>query len=399
MQLQVNNEKLWWKNWRLTIIIFSLFFTSLLPSSVFAEIFCIQNQDEFNQALTISLNNKANDILKIVQGTNLEKVKLKNETGFLMKIEGGYSSDCTFRIEAPNLPQDYNHAIDSPKNDIIPQQNTTGPTPPDGLEPKKELFSGGDLSGGSDVTILGVPSYAWRHGCGPTSLGMVVGFWDINGCSDLFDGSATTQTNSVNQGIASQGSTTAPMHYEDYSLPEDSYPNMLNDKSELPAGDEHMSDSIADFMFTSWSYQDNYYGWSWSNHITPAFTNYVQNRNNSYNPSTETYYYGSSLTWDVLTTEIDAQRPMVFLVDSSGSGQTDHFATVVGYRVDGTTRYYGCLDTWYPYDTVRWVQFRGLSSSYTWGVWSGYSFQLTCPNQTKAKNIVPIYNLLLGTGQ
>ena len=39
-----------------------------------------------------------------------------------------------------------------------------------------------------------------------------------------------------------------------------------------PAG-AHTSDSVADFMHTSWSADGNYYGWSWSNYISgPAFT-------------------------------------------------------------------------------------------------------------------------------
>lgn len=359
------------------------------PTLVMAEIFCVQNQSELISALNIASINGEDDILRIVQGTEFDDVTLASEPGYLIKIEGGYFTACTDGRKLYQTSSEIKQTSVEPANLPEPQQNTTGPSQPEEVEPKMKTFPGGALTGGADVTILGVPAYSWRHGCGPTAVGMVVGYWDGNGYSDLFDGTASTQTNSVNQGIASQGSNTFPQHYEDYSLPEDEYPVMLPDKSELPAGDEHSNNSIADFMYTSWSSKDNYYGWSWSNHIASAFTNYTQLRNSAYHSSTAEYYYGSTLTWDILTSEIDAKRPMVFLVDSSGSGSTDHFVTVVGYRIDGSTQYYGCLDTWYPYDTIRWVRFRGMSPSYSWGVWGGYSFQIS------DKSIVPVFQLLL----
>ncbi|MFH2122201.1 MAG: hypothetical protein ABIJ50_01765 [Pseudomonadota bacterium] len=298
-----------------------------LPSFAMAEIFCVQNQVELLSALNSASKNGEDDILRIVQGSKYDDFKLPSEPGYLIKVEGGYSSDCTGGRElypaSSNIEQSVIEFASLPK----PQQNTTGPVPPEGIKPAIATFSGDAISGGADVTVLGVPSYLWRHGCGPTAVGMVVGYWDKNGCSDLYDGDASTQTSSVNQGIASQGNSTTPGHYEDYSLPEDASPTMLPDKSELPAGDEHINNSIADFMHTSWSSDQNYYGWSWSNQIIPAFTNYATLRNNTYNSSTSEYYYGSSLTWTVLTREIDAKRPMVFLVDSSGDGYTDHFVT------------------------------------------------------------------------
>ncbi len=368
---------------RIKFLFFNIFLIAIFfPSMASSEIFCVQSQNDLINALDVASGNNENDILHIVEGAELDNFTLPSEVGHLIQLKGSYSSNCVDRTNAPKTVSQLNQPMSPQKSSTMPQQNTTGPIPPKEVLAKTEIVSGAALSGGVDITVLGVPGYAWRHGCGPTAVGMVVGFWDETGCSDLFDGGSSTQTSSVDQGIASEGSSSNPLHYEDYSLPLDSYPNMSLDKSELPAGDEHISDSIADFMYTSWSSSNNYYGWSWSNHIEQSFSNYAQLRNSSYVPSTQTYYYGSTLTWGVLTSEIDAQRPMVFLVDSSGSGSTDHFVTVVGYRLDGTTQYYGCLDTWSPYDTIRWVRFRGLSSGYSWGVWGGYSFQLTCTNDT-----------------
>ena len=81
----------------------------------------------------------------------------------------------------------------------IPQQNTTGPVPPPNV--------GKDILGGAKaVTMFDVPAYIWRHGCAPTVVGMLVGYWDGKpGFSGLISGSATTQTAAVNQVIASGG--------------------------------------------------------------------------------------------------------------------------------------------------------------------------------------------------
>jgi hypothetical protein len=369
-----------------------ILFTTLLlliPFSASAEVFCIHNQTELQNALNTASINGANDTLKIVQGAELNEFKLPKEIGYLLKIETGYSSTCDERLEVPAKASNSSNKVKQYQINSSPQQNSTGPFPPEEVEPKVDTLSVDNMAKASDITVIGVPAYSWRHGCGPTAVGMVIGYWDNNGYEDLFNGSALTQTSEVSQSIASQGTKSSPRHYEDYSLPEDSYPYLISDKSGMPFGDEHTNDSIADFMYTSWSSKENYYGWSWSNHITSAFSKYVRFRNSSYLPLTKTYYFGSTLTWEVLTSEIDAQRPMVFLVDSSGSGTTDHFVTVVGYRIDGTTQYYGCLDTWAPYETIRWVRFRSMSSSNSWGVWGGFSFNLT------STTLIPTIHLLM----
>lgn len=274
--------------------------------------------------------------------------------------------------------------------DDEPQQSTTGPEPPPGVAPKLDEDAEPDES---EVTIPGVPGYSWRHGCGPTAVGMVVGYHDMSGFDDLFDGDATTQTGSVNQGIASQRDAGDPGHYEDYSLPKENGGSILPDKSELPAGDEHSHDCIADFMKTSWSSANNKYGWSWSSHISPAYTQYVQQRNPQYVPTCTRYSMSSgTLSWSVLTQEIDAGRPMVFLVDTNANGSTDHFVTIVGYR-ENPTQQYGCLDTWYPYDTIRWCDFEQMASGQSWGVHSGWAFDIDASTEPPWR----IFDAMLGT--
>lgn len=264
----------------------------------------------------------------------------------------------------------------------VPQQSTSGPIPPPSVtEPGKSLPIEG---GGAAQTIADVPPYMWRHGCGPTAVGMVLGYYDTHGFPALYDGDASTQTSSVDRGVASEGSgikgSGLQLHYEDYSLPMDTgEPSPLADCSETYPSGCHVSDSVADFMHTSWSSDSNYYGWSWSNMIAPSFTSYASLRSPYYQPQVSSYYMSSSLTWSVLTNEIDHNRPMVFLVDSNGDGGTDHFVTIVAYS-ETPTEQYGCLDTWFT--PIRWAEFRSMSSSYSWGIWGGWSFNLSadpCP--------------------
>ena len=267
------------------------------------------------------------------------------------------------------LPVDV-QADAEPEIPLDRSQSTTGPIPPTGVAPKVERVF---LPGERSVTIPGVPGYQWRHGCGPTALGMVIGYHDGLGMDDLIPGDASTQTSAVNQAIASERSALDPAHYEDYSLPIDNYgTGILPDVSEPPPGDEHDNDCIADFMLTSRSSLLNYYGWSYSSHIDDAFLSYIDWVNPEYSPRVIEYNMGAGqLTWEIFTAEIDAGRPMVFLVDTDGNGGTDHFITVVGYS-DTPTQEYGCLDTWYPADVVRWCEFAVIGTG-PWGISRGWS--------------------------
>lgn len=241
----------------------------------------------------------------------------------------------------------------------INQQSTTGPIP------SKDVDLIGYISNSKDITvqqiISGVPAYLWHHGCGPTALGMVMGYYDAQGYPLLISGDASSQTTAVDQAIASTE------HYNDYASPEDSYPTLLPDKSELPTGDEHVDNSIADYMLTSQSILGNYYGWSWSNDIPTAWQDYIYFEHPTYSGiawSQMQYYF----TFDSVVQNVNQNHPMVFLVDSNGDGYTDHFICAVGYKIEAGINYYGCYDTW---DTnIHWYEYRAMSSSYAWGVYN-----------------------------
>ena len=264
------------------------------------------------------------------------------------------------------------------------EQSKTGPEPP-------KVVAERDAEKAREVVPLAVtvtevqlpmPGYLWRHGCGPTAVGMVVGYYDTLGYSDLVPGDASTQTSDVDQAIASGGDFSNPNppgfeeHYEDYSRPEDHRPDLLTDDYITQGRTPHIDNCIADYMDTSKSTRNNYYGWSRASDIKPSFTNYVNLKNNLYDPNCQGCRISNgTLTWDVLTGEIDNGTPMVFLVDCDGDDDTDHFVTVVGYR-DRTNQQYGCLDTWPPAEKVRWENFQQMADGIFWGISHGWSFSL-----------------------
>ncbi len=283
--------------------------------------------------------------------------------------------------------------------DVEPQQSTTGPNPPLDVvlwDMQKAFSLPQDTKG---EVLLNTPAYYWRHGCGPTALGMVVGYYDTKGYDDLIPGDAWTQTTAVNQMIASGGDDGAPFppgseqHYEDYVLPKDSVSQLLVDNYITAGRQAHTNNSIADYLGTSKSTLGNPYGWSWSTEMDNSFEYYFH----TYYPyvlvEMPTYYANNgTMTWDVLVNEINAGRPMVFLVDTSGDGVTDHFVTAIGYRTSPTLQY-AMRDTWSNY-TVRWENFAMINPGVRWGIWGGYAYQISHPptditlsNQTVVENL------------
>ncbi|MBN2209878.1 MAG: PASTA domain-containing protein [Sedimentisphaerales bacterium] len=261
-------------------------------------------------------------------------------------------------------------------------QSTTGPTPPATVLME---MAEGELEGAAAAAAMAtleefVPCYYWRHGCGPTALGMIIGYYDSLGWDNLVVGDASTQTTEVNQMIASGGTVGSPwvgneQHLEDYGLPRDDSGPIQTDAVITAGRTPHDDNCLADFMDTSKSTRANKYGWSWFSDVGSSFVDYINLINPAYNPSAQYYYMGYSpaLTWQVLTTEIDAGRPMVLLVDTDGNNDTDHFVTVIGYS-DGPPQQYYCYDTWYS--TVRNKDFAAMAPGQAWGIYGGWSFIL-----------------------
>lgn len=240
------------------------------------------------------------------------------------------------------------------------KQSTTGPVPPPGIDRGLREWSR------SQILIPGVPAYYWHHGCGPTALGMVIGYYDGQGFPELVPGSAATQTAEVDAMIANDGGQpdcdlADGDHYQDYSCPLDYVGGpILPDRSQT--GGAHTNNCVADFMKTSWSSLYNYYGWSYDDDVTAAFRRYVRYVSD-YEPASFLYWF-SYFSWDSYKTEIDAGRPLVLLVDSDGDGTEDHFVTAIGY--DDTAMEFAIYDTWDL--NVHWYEWKAPVAGDPWGV-------------------------------
>jgi hypothetical protein len=242
-----------------------------------------------------------------------------------------------------------------------------GPPPAGGYQPYDQAVA----QDGQKV-IVGVPAYRWRHGCGPTAAGMVIGYWDGHGFPRLIPGDAATQTAEVNQAM------TSTAHYDDYSLPIDNNgTGILPDKS-TTGGAHSPHNCLGDFMNTSWSSKNNYYGWSWFSAVDDSLLGYtntfVKSQYDATYRATARNEAWGTFTWTKYCAEIGADRPLVFLVDSDGNGGTDHFVTAIGYRDTSGYPEYACLDTWGT--AVRWQQFRQMSNTYSWGIYGATYYSL-----------------------
>lgn len=172
--------------------------------------------------------------------------------------------------------------------------------------------------------VLDVPAYQQGYMCGPTALGMIVGYYDVRGYPSLFP-----ESTDINQII---------------------------------------TEDLSRYMKT------NAWGWSLSKDVGQAFVSYVDNANPKYEAGYEQYWPGDgSMSWDVLVKEINAGRPMLFLLDRNADGISDHFVTVIGYRTS-PYRQYAMYDTWSK--EIRWIDYAPAVRGTSWGVWSAWRFYI-----------------------
>lgn len=226
----------------------------------------------------------------------------------------------------------------------------------------------------ASVTLSQVPAYNWYHGCGPTAAGSIIGYWDLHGYPNLFTAAGW---DNVKLTANVQDQISSPAHNAKY----DSTPDA--------PGTAPPSTSIADWFQTS--VDPLAFGWSSLGYSDDAFVGYAAYRGYTFSSSFLSY---PSLTWESLTAEIDAGRPLMFLVDTTGDNTTDHFVPVFGYAVgrDGNY-YYGFYDTWSEDETIVWKEFRGMLTGREWGVaYATFVVPVSAPVP------VPPTVLLLGSG-
>ena len=203
------------------------------------------------------------------------------------------------------------------------------------------------------VTLSSVPHYNWYHGCGPTAAAAVVGYYEMQGFTGLFDVDGWDN-------VKLTGNVTVHISSAAHNAKYDPKP----DNESLPVPP---NTSLACWFRTSVGSLN--YGWSYLSYADDAFEGYADYRGYVAESS---YAHYNSMTFADLVTEIDAGRPMMFLVDSSGSGGTDHFVPIIGYDDrGGGDLWYACYTTWSEAETVTWKHYRPMDSSYSWGIGYG----------------------------
>ena len=103
------------------------------------------------------------------------------------------------------------------------------------------------------VTLPDAPAYDWWYGCSPTSAGMMMGYYDINGYGNL------SYENLVAGGTASPGypgdinvrNTIASQGHIDHFYPGDMSANCGESGDDIPGRTTANFNSLADFMGTS----------------------------------------------------------------------------------------------------------------------------------------------------
>lgn len=220
--------------------------------------------------------------------------------------------------------------------------------------------------------LSGMPDYPSWHGCAPTSGGMVIGYWDQFPLhSTLYDGDASTWYGAQYPGTYG---TAAMVANETYIAAGNTWVN-------------HDPSCIADFMHTvDDDTAPSYVGAglvdyaAWDDPSTPV--------SESYTARSDLYYYHGDLNFELLITEIDAGRPMIFNLKAPDKG---HALAAYGYRTEtGGAQYYAVRDTWqndltwappgaFIEDGVEWWSWKLWTGSYSgdwdWQVRTGVTFE------------------------
>jgi chitodextrinase len=252
----------------------------------------------------------------------------------------------------------------APASPVTSAQAAGGPT-----EAQLPLMAGGDgsgdggePSGGSSYVISGVPAYLWYAGCAPTAGGMILGYWDGNGFSNLVVGDAS-DTSPLGNLTNIDNMIATPEFFTDY--------NGSPDNSE-PGQSHHTDNCVADFMHTSQSYYMQADSWTGWNYAGDGLLGYAQYRGYSDADAWSETRYSATLWTDVVA-DLNAGYPVMFLVDYNGDGSTDHFVTVVGYN--DSTMEYAAYNTWDS--SVHWYPFTlfSISQPHVWSVYGATFFR------------------------
>lgn len=182
------------------------------------------------------------------------------------------------------------------------------------------------------AVLSDAPNYRWHYGCSPTTAGAMIGYWDSKpGYDNMVAGDASTQTQAVDDMIASQQHITAGT--------ENGYTYGTYENSASYPNHESNPDCLADFMHTV-------DGGTYLSNMSSGIENYIAwdnpstTINESYQSTVQSYddpYWGGTFSYDLLKNEIDADRPMMLNVFTYCEWEVDpswygHSIMAYGYQ-------------------------------------------------------------------
>jgi hypothetical protein len=237
-------------------------------------------------------------------------------------------------LDEKNISQNVNHR----KQDVQAAWNAIDKIT-DTASPIKSESVAASASYNYQKTISDVPMFYWEHGCSPTSSAMVLGYWR-------------------NLGLT--------------RLPDD---DGINTITLLPNGDP-LNQALATEMGTgSFLGQE---GWTWPWMIAHGIGRVINNAGYPYISSSAV---DTLLSWPMIQSEIDANRPFVlsvFSINFSTLSFWGHSYAVVGYGYDSwlSTKYIEVYTTW-PDDPHKYITFFSWDGAMNTYVRPEYAYTIT----------------------
>jgi hypothetical protein len=277
-----------------------------------------------------------------------------------------------------------------------------------------------------------IPVYLNWFGNAPTAAAMIAGYYDrLPQYSDLIEGDAATQTDQVNEAIASSGggtytydpvtgawtiiteAETGTGHIPDYALFRDFIPpnaiwESLKDMSSPSVAAiaaqyfgiyPHADNCLADFMHTSrdLDYDEDGYALGESKYylVDEAIRNYFSYKGHS--ATAQMLLAGTSFGWEDFKNQIDAGKPVLFSLDTNGDYDQDFLDRIA---IDPATGYFILVHPVYgfpvdengnlipPGDPPVLADFSSVQRADTWVVAVGYndlSGRYACYNTRDSK--------------
>ncbi len=277
------------------------------------------------------------------------------------------------------------------------------------------IMNGKEVAAHKEGTILpNAPDYNWWHGCSPTSAGMMMGYYDINGYGGLYydnlvpGGQAELSTFGpgpyiANDAIASSG------HISDF------YSGGYGVSGDDVISSPHQFDSLADFMGTSqdsvgnsngsteWMFYTNglklyaadVYGsvpsrydqsgmfGMWEYFDYAGYGSESPSNHDFFNQYVDTYN-SNGFTFAEYMAEIDAGRVVMIHVEGH---------SMFGYGYDDAT------ETIYLHDTLSEGEYSMIwGETYTYGTEELQIYSVTCFTPTGGEVPIPGAVWLLGSG-